>query len=254
MIDLTIDGSKIEKSFDRIARDLLEDYKLQVGNAYYQFTEMEFYYNHYDEKDSKDNFAHKHGEEIKNGTWRLHGAGLDIVLKKTGVYYGGILIRGIEEIDGGEQPIAGTYIDGPWKTVTKCIQQSVSVNETSSFSLVPRLKPRTRLYKKSPRVGLFLKKATDLEYICKPWRYTTMPIMTKNYRHLIILQLTVNKDKDLIENPNLVMKGEKTRNVYLKDFEDGKKMNAEEFVRKSNTVKHTCQLFGCYINKNYPSL
>ena len=245
MPNLSIDASKLENSFDRIAKELFNDYTLQIGEDAYQLTEIEFYYNKFDPNNPYDNFAHQHGEAYPNGTWRLHGAGLDIVLKKMADYYGGILLRGIQKLDSNGIPLEDGIIDGPWNTATACIRGNMATDPKASFYLKKMPSSKERTFKKSPRVGLFLKNTEDLEYICKPWRYSTMPIHTKKYRHLIFLQLHHEGDK----YKDQVVASVQSQDNYLDYFKEGKTMDTADFVGINNTVPNTCRLFGHYISK-----
>ncbi|BDS14505.1 hypothetical protein [Aureispira anguillae] len=250
MLNLSIDPVNIEASFDQIADQLFNQYLLSIGKKRYQFTEIEFYYNTI--AATKDNFAHQHGEEYLDGTWRLHSSGLDIVLKGIGSYYGGILIRGIQELDEQFQPI-GTPIDGPWNTVTTCVREMGAVDKTKSFVLTKRLEDKKRKFIKSPRVGLFLKEAENLEYICKPWRYTSIPVVTKKYRHLVYLQLCLDKNKmtetehtSILEQLGL---SQRSMEDYKRYFEAGKHTDLDTLVGGKTTVENTCKLFGHYTIK-----
>lgn len=250
MLNLVIDPSQIESSFDRIAMQLFNDYVCWVGDRIYQFTELEFYYNNYEQ--TKDNFAHVHHEEYPNGTWRVHAAGIDIVLKQVGRYYGGILIRGIQALDTALNPVE-MPIDGPWNSLTALIRGLGGVEEQRALTLKNVTKSRERKFIKSPRVGLFLKKKEDLDYFCKPWRYTTVPLHTKNYRHLLFLQLHLNQQKgdeklEYIIDQLRLSKGAKKN--YLDYFEQGASMGIEDLLNSKRSVAQICQLFGKHILKS----
>lgn len=241
MLDLSIEAIDLETSFDRIAQQLLQNYILRVGAHGYQLTEVEFYYNNATR--TLDNFAHQHPPPFLNGTWRLHGAGLDIVLKQAGDYYGGILLRGLQPLDAALQPIADRYIDGPWNSATTCIAHKGDVTNPTPFYLEALEVPFDLLFKKSPRVGLFLRNVEDLKYICKPWRYNTIPIQTKRYRQLMFLQAYVEQ-ADWFQLLHLRARSQKN---YVAYFEEGQKMKAADFVKTGTSVPATCRLFGyCY--------
>ncbi|MFK7798167.1 MAG: hypothetical protein AB8E82_11985 [Aureispira sp.] len=241
MLDLSIDAIDLETSFDRIAQQLLQSYVLRVGTQRYQLTEVEFYYNTI--TGTFDNFAHQHPSHFLNSTWRLHGAGLDIVLKQEGDYYGGILLRGLQALDAVLQPVSDGYIDGPWNSATACIAHKGDVMEPIPFYLEALEVPFDIMVKKSPRVGLFLRNVEDLKYICKPWRYNTIPIQTKRYRQLIFLQAYVEQ-ADWFQQLNLSARSQKN---YIAYFEEGQKMKAADFVKIGTSVPATCRLFGyCY--------
>lgn len=244
MLNLTIDINNIEHFFDQIATQLFNEYAICVAKSFYQITELEFYYNN--EAQTMDNFAHDHRKKnYENGTWRVHGAGIDIVLRDES-YYGGILIRGIQQLDTNYQPIKQKYIDGPWNSLEALIQEKGLVEEPTSFFLYKLPKKKNRSFKKSPRVGLNLRKLQDLEYICKPWRYNTTPIQTQNCRELLFLQLYSNQDKDW----HTLGLYERTQSNYLQYFQAGQKITEpERFIKASKSVENRCQLFGYYLKK-----
>ena len=240
MLDLSINATSFERDFDRIAQDLLQGYVLRIGAQRYQLMELEFYYN--TQEGTIDNFAHQHPIYYPNGTWRLHGAGLDIVLSKEGVYYGGILLRGLQPLDANGQP-SGAYIDGPWNTASRCIASKGKVDEAIAFYLEALATPLTIAFKKSPRVGLFLRKVEDLKYICKPWRYNILPNQSQRYRQLLFLQAYVQGEDCSV----LLGLSTRSKNNYIQYFEEGRQMEATAFVDGGTGIKHTCRLFGyCY--------
>ncbi|MCP4441533.1 MAG: hypothetical protein GY810_21705 [Aureispira sp.] len=252
MLNLQIDDSQLDVSFDHIATDLFQNYDLRIGNSYYQLAEIEFYYNKFDKDKALDNFAHQHGEKNPNGTWRLHGAGLDIVFKKLGDYYGGILIRGLQPLDSNRNQATDNYIDGPWNTATTCISKMGMADANSGFELVKRAKIRQTVFKKSPRVGLRLRQAQDLRYIGKPWRYLalvgdTPVIKTKKYRHWAYLQQRHNEGET---EANKLWEHLYNRKNYWKEFKVGQTMSPQAFVNLKLTTGNTCRMLGCYI-KNY---
>lgn len=255
MLNLSIDSTNLEQSFDQIAYQLFNEYIISTGKVNYQLTEIEFYYNN--QVNANDNFAHDHRKaNYGNGTWRLHGAGLDIVLRNKN-HYGGILIRGIEALDDQLTPVFGGVVDGPWNTVTACIRQLGRVTRTQRFNLKKLKFSRDRKFITSPRVGLFLKNEKDLEYICKPWRYISIPIVTKKERHLIFLQHYVDTEKIKIKQSPIIKQlgqSQLSRTTYLRYFEEGKRMRKEDFVKVKRTVENTCQMFGNYISRNYSKL
>lgn len=149
------------------------------------------------------------------------------------------------KIDKNQEKI-GDNIDGPWNTATKCIGGQGVEDSNNSFYLLKKELSVEREFKKSPRVGLFFKKEADLEYICKPWRYNTIPIKTQKGKPLLFLQLFQEKD----DYCHKVIKDKTTKKNYEEYFLAGKKMNIKDFIDKKMTVDRTCQLFGCYI-KDY---
>jgi hypothetical protein len=106
-MNLTIDNSKIQVSFDRIAQNLLMASVLCVNDVVFEITEIEFYY--FYPVIHEDNYTHSHKYEA--GKWRYHNQGLDITLLGNEIQDGGILIRGLK--------LGSEYINGPLKVVQK---------------------------------------------------------------------------------------------------------------------------------------
>lgn len=236
MFDFKLDANDLDACFDRISKNLFQNYCLCTGDKRYFLTEIEFYYNRFSEN-KIDNFAHVHGAESPEGTWRLHGAGVDIAFKGKD-YYGGILIRGMESEDGH-------VIDGPWNTASLLVRNLASVwKSVPSFHFQKLDNPRATEYQKSSRVGLRLRKASDLEYICKPWRYLSWPTKTKKGRHTVALQLHHDGKKEEIETLGFA---KRTVEGYIRNFKKGKEMEVEEFVNAKNGVSTMCMMFGKYI-------
>lgn len=169
---------------------------------------------------------------------------MDIVLKEPNNYYGGILIRGIQELDTDNKPIPSAIVDGPWNTASIILSKQI-VDKNRSFYFKKIDSKINRNFKKSPRVGLFLKKVEDLEYICKPWRYNTTPLTTKKAKHLLFLQLDIAQDAD----KDMVVSNKKLQESYKSYFDAGTKMDPKQFEGIKMTVENSCKLFGCYSNK-----
>lgn len=235
MLSLHINSNQLSHSFDRIAQDLFERFYLRIGAKDYYLTEVEFYYYEYNKV--VDNFAHKHGNEYPNATWRLHGAGVDIVLKGAN-YYGGILLRGMESTED-------QHIDGPWKLASTCLRNKGSIHTKTGFHLAEAKIATPRPFKKAPRVGLFLKDAADLDYWGRPWRYSTSPLKTKNCRHLLFLQLYLQGDTAW----QALGLGQRARNNYLQYFESAQQVSLEQLISTPKSIKKDCQLFSHYVQK-----
>ena len=240
MLDLSLVPTDLKASFDRMAQQLFEAYCLRVGPQRYQLTELEFYYNTFDQ--SADNFAHLPKGFHQGGRWRLHGAGLDIVLAKEGQYYGGILLRGMCPLDATGQPLYEQYLDGPWRLAQHCLSQQGPITQSGGFYLEALSTKETRPFVCSPRVGLFLKQKSDLLYLGKPWRYTTLPLHTQRYRHLLYLSLR-HQGQEAWQQLGL---GARARANYDRHYQTGQGMQAEQLVGRSNSVQHTCEWLGYY--------
>ncbi len=122
-MDLKIDNDNIEKSFDRIASDLLTKMTLFVNDKEFQITEIEFYYFHEDHH--KDNYTHIH--ERNEEEWRFHNQGLDITFMGNEKQDGGILIRGIKVED--------KYINGPRNIIKKIFETFNKVTDSNIIIL-----------------------------------------------------------------------------------------------------------------------
>ena len=107
-MNLDIDNADIEKSFDRIAKDILLNKSLYMNDIEFRFTEIEFYYIHKD--NHPDNYTHQLKRD--KGEWRFHNQGFDITFDgNNDISDGGILIRGIS--------IKDEYVNGPIKVLKK---------------------------------------------------------------------------------------------------------------------------------------
>lgn len=167
--------STVLHSFRTIAWQLMNNYKLQSGEAFYRITECEFYY--YSEN-HKDTYVHGHDRQKQTiGEWYFHGSGLDITLgNEKG--YGGILLRGIAAVKK-ESPIPKREdaINGPLKICTELFSQlgSIELQRQHSFGFVniEREKigacmPETAVFE-VPRIGL--NKNIDSKFAEKPYRF-----------------------------------------------------------------------------------
>lgn len=125
-MDLSIDNQNVEKSFDRIAIELLTKKALFVNDVEFQFTEIEFYYFH--ENYHPDSYTHDH--ERNEGEWRFHNQGLDITFQANEKQVGGILIRGVK--------VNKEYVNGPRKIIQKIFENfnKVSFNNNIILSTI----------------------------------------------------------------------------------------------------------------------
>lgn len=119
-MNLNIDNENIEKSFDRIATEILNKKILFVNEIEFRLTEIEFYYYH--EDSHKDNYTHEHKRDY--GEWRFHNQGLDITFQSDNKSDGGILIRGIQ--------VNTKYVNGPRKIIREIFENfSKTTNENT---------------------------------------------------------------------------------------------------------------------------
>lgn len=109
----------IANSFFNIARNLFNDFVIQVNSNFYRFVEIEFYY-HDEKRDHTDVFSHKNKHQLTTGYLYAHGSGVDITIGSGGIY-GGILIRSIEKIKPVTQgsKLAENVFIGPHLVLTE---------------------------------------------------------------------------------------------------------------------------------------
>ncbi|MBE0662288.1 MAG: hypothetical protein IH597_07460 [Bacteroidales bacterium] len=133
----------IQKSFDRIAIDLMTNWQLKVNNEFFSFTEIEFYF--FKEQIHEDNATHEHN--YPEGRWRFHLQGLDITFPATDDSDGGILIRGLK---------SNNYnVNGPKRVLTAIFINLNSVtNMQQEFGLTPNVKKEQVKIFKTFRQGL----------------------------------------------------------------------------------------------------
>jgi hypothetical protein len=134
-IDLDIDNRHIEESFDRIARELLNNRILLVNDSKFILTEIEFYYffkNHHE-----DNYTHIHSRN--SGEWRFHNQGLDITFQSSKESDGGILLRGLN--------IDNDFINGPRKVIRKIFEYFNKVTDENKLQLIASKSRDTKIIK-----------------------------------------------------------------------------------------------------------
>jgi 3-methyladenine DNA glycosylase Mpg len=169
-MNFEIDNENIEKSFNRIATDLMNNWILSAGNKSYQICELEFYY----ENDShKDPYTHKHDLQTKMGKWYFHGSGLDITFGSENNPRS-ILIRAIYDLDNSN------YIYGPLKSVTELLGNLPGIYG-GYFSLrleqdtMGKIKNEDKKLFEAPRVGLNKEKDSNGDFFENKYRFFVMP-------------------------------------------------------------------------------
>lgn len=164
-LNLKINENEINKSFERIANDLFNNYVLIVQGEEYRLTEIEFYY--YNKKSHPDNCAHRNELQKASGKWYFHGSGLDITFGDKNSY-GGILLRGFMKIG------AKSNIDGPLNLVQEIFRNFGLVQSSKKFEFTMKKKVlEEEDVIKAPRIGL--NKDTCPKYFSKKYRYLIMP-------------------------------------------------------------------------------
>ncbi|MBX2964579.1 MAG: hypothetical protein KF845_00435 [Cyclobacteriaceae bacterium] len=157
-MNLEIDNTRIEHSFDRIAKDLLTTKALYVNKKIFRFTEIEFYY--FNEKYHKDEYTHEH--ERHSGEWRFHNQGIDITFSSDNASDGGILIRGIlSDLK---------FVNGPKKSIGKIFEAFGKVTEPTSIVLKDAEKRETTVIKTFRHLP---NKITFPDFHEKHYRYLT---------------------------------------------------------------------------------
>lgn len=178
----------------------------------YSIRELEFYYHH--PKLHPDPFVHKSEGQKGFAKWYFHKKGknycggtfkgLDIAFSNGTDIYAGILIRSIQEINQKDIDGDAPFIEGSCNCVNKIldkvgrdsiehyISKSYSISVCGNYNrlylypasafqdLIPEFKyfnkDTSQIFMQGPRVGLTLKKKTDLDskmkYIFKPYRYS----------------------------------------------------------------------------------
>ena len=158
-MNLKINNQDIPSSFDRIAKELIQDYALFVNDVEFRFTEIEFYYFHYDIHEDK--YTHKHDRD--GGEWRFHNQGFDLTFQWDNQTDGGVLIRGLKKV-GGE------YVNGPRKVIMKIFEAFGKAIKESTIVLKPASKRTADIYKCFRHLP---NKVQYKEFHDKPYRYYT---------------------------------------------------------------------------------
>lgn len=250
-------------AFLRIADLLLNRTTLYVQGAPHRFTEIEFYFKggkHQDkfthcdimQKDFGAWYFHRTGGEYRGGTYK----GLDLAFGGPEVF-AGILIRGMERLDGDK-----VYIDGPSMLMDHVLglTQKAQVRDLAegfSRSIDPSADGASPLYVTpsgadlgktvytTPRVGLSLKRSANEDrqrFVARRYRYLTEPVLTKKGKLHVVVGLhsegkTVPEIARITNSREAVVKG------YVEAFEQGKSRPLQDFVSDLSTAD-TCGLFG----------
>jgi hypothetical protein len=158
MINLDIDIENIQKSFDKIACDIIHNWHLKINDDLYSFTEIEFYF--FFKGIHEDNATHKH--KYPKGQWRSHPAGLDITFQSSDVRDGGILIRGMKKDT--------KYVNGPRRIVELIFESFGDITLLQKeFGLVRKLIKTREPIRKVARHGL--SNSQKNKYKDHPYRY-----------------------------------------------------------------------------------
>jgi 3-methyladenine DNA glycosylase Mpg len=250
-------------AFRRMAGLILNQTTLHIAGHPHRFTEIEFYFNgakHLDTFTHGDSmqeeggkwYFHRTGGEYRGGTYK----GLDIAFGREGVP-GGILIRGVERLDGDH-----ALLDGP----CMCVDHILSLTEKPSVSalvdsfdrsvdapaggesplhVTVDATPRAATVVESPRVGLTLKRgASDprVRFLAEHYRFLSEPSRIKKGRVNLILGLHRHGHPPAhiarLTGSTLSQIGK-----YVAQFEAGRALNPKDF-RKDLGTDELCQVFG----------
>ena len=110
-IDLSINSSShnsILKSFQRIAKELLNNYIIEIDNKKFQILIIEFYYHSETHTDDSIHFHHK---QLSSHKWYIHCKTINKKSKRNGIdytfgnkiNYGSILIKRVKQLDSTEK-------------------------------------------------------------------------------------------------------------------------------------------------------
>lgn len=166
-------------NFLELVTFLMNEKCLLAGETRYRLTELEIYYNDGDKH--KDPYIHKDETQKSIGKLYYNGYGLDITFgDEEKNVYGGILIRGVKQLDGRCE-----FINGPANVLKKIMFQSGKIDEGVKIQLTDIEKQSE--YEQtsivcSTRIGL-TKKAVDTEnYIEKDYRFLTELVLEHKFK------------------------------------------------------------------------
>jgi 3-methyladenine DNA glycosylase Mpg len=259
----TAEEAEYRGVFLRIAELLLNQTTFYVQEIPHRFTEIEFYFKggkHQDKFTHCDImqrefgawYFHRTGGEYRGGTYK----GLDLAFGGPELF-AGILIRGIERIDGNKE-----YYDGPCMLVDHILQvvgktQVRDLAESFDRKIDPPASGDSPLYVKpseapraqeiyvTPRVGLSLKRSANEDrqrFVARKYRYLTEPILTKKGKLHVVTSLH-HQGKSSAEIARITGSRESVIKGYIEAFEAGKTRPVKDFTSDLSTTD-TCGLFG----------
>jgi hypothetical protein len=258
---INFDSTKdVGEQFKIIADNLINKTLLVAGKDRYQIKEIEFYY--FNSVNHPDIFAHCDERQKEFGRWYFHRTGsgyrsgtfkgLDIVFGCSD-YYGGILIRSIQNVDTnnlivGPSCCVDSILNSTGYQEVKDLATSFDCtiwNKTNVLYLTSNDKQcNDRIYR-SIRVGLSLKKYVKItehviKYLVAPYRYlirTEPNSISKGRSNLIvqmlhdrypiveIIHISGSKRSTVIGFANRYLKGHKLDNV---DVYAGKTLTSDD--------------------------
>ncbi len=200
---------RIHVQFEKVAGMMMNGFVLVVSGKEYRLFEIEFYYH---SAIHPDPFVHRHPQQLSTSRWYFHKKG---AIFRPGIYrgvdltfgdedaktYGGILIRGIVDLENRKD-----YIYGPARCVDHFRESfGQDIAKADDKPAIKSACPYLYLEKKElseeqvisgPRVGLPVRPA---EHLSNMFRYA-------HYRYIIYPQLP-HKGKKVLIAPGLIMKG-----------------------------------------------
>ena len=165
---ISVNG-KLDRKFDALANNLMNNLCLVVGTKRYRIIELEVYY--YDEGNHPDPYVHRDDKQLDTGNWYFNGMGIDITIgDREKKIYGGILIRGVRTL--GNDP---RYVSGPSNVLKEIFSNLGSIESGDRGICISDISEgEIEVKKKEPikttRIGL-TKKTDDNNYIEKKYRY-----------------------------------------------------------------------------------
>lgn len=249
-----------QRAFRAIAELLLNGVTWHIGGRAHRFTELEFYCNSPNHRDTFTHgdpmqeelarwYFHRSGQQYRGGTYK----GLDIAFGRAGAP-AGALIRGAESLADGR------WIDGPCMcvdhllacTVHRTIQslvagfdRSTDEHEGSPLYITVDDAPRRAAIAESPRIGLTLKRGVLAErarFLARPYRFLRDPAKIKKGRLHVIVGLHQGRhappDIAAITGSTLA---QVTRTIAA--YEAGKARAPGDFTGDLSNDE-TCQLLG----------
>lgn len=226
-------GTDITDDIHLIGRTVLAS-SIVINKKQFSITECEVYWN--DQKNHKDEFAHKH--EMPAGQWRIHPSGIDITLSSSEAF-GGILIRGL--MDGNNN------IDGPWRCLERLVGEIGSVTQPNLPILELAASPVDDFIT-SPRVGLSVKSSDEskFQYLFENYRFQKLQDDKPISKIDTCLTFLANQQEDWAQNRN-----DATRKGWLEYFNEGKNNFSAHRPLAWRTVADKCRNYGFWSNRRF---
>lgn len=83
-----------ETYFKLVSEFLLQEYYVLINGDKYELMDIELYY-----KGPSSDDKHTHQHDFPHGLFRAHAAGIDLTLRESKLYFGGVLIKGVYKND-----------------------------------------------------------------------------------------------------------------------------------------------------------